>query len=122
MQAGPVLGPFTRLGVFRAWGRPRAGPWGLPALLLGPDGLLCVSDRHPSPAAFLSSPLSCLGSELSRTEAGLLAGPSQAAPHGPARAGASLQGARLAAGKPFSGTLGISAAGCGGPWPCFHRV
>ena len=35
------------------------------------DGLLCVSDRHPLPAAFTSSPLSCLGSELGRTEAGL---------------------------------------------------
>ena len=96
---------------FRAWGRPRAGPRGLPALLLGPDGLLCVSNHHPSPAAFMSSPLSCLGSELSRTEAGLLAGLSQAAPQGPARAGASLQGAHLAAGKPSLERLAVFSQG-----------
>lgn len=106
---------FTRVGMFRAWGCPRAGPRGLPALILCPDGLLCVSDCHHLPAAFTSSPLSCLGSELGRTEARLLAGPSQAAPHGLAGAGASLQGV-------FSGTLGVSAAGCSGPWRCFHGV
>lgn len=78
--------------MFRAWGRPRAGPRGLPALLLCPDGLLCVSDRHPLPAAFTSSPLSCLGSELGRTEARLLVGPSQAAPHGLAGAGLRCKG------------------------------
>lgn len=47
---------FTRVGMFRAWGRPRAGPRGLPALLLCSDGLLCVSDRHPCPQPSRAAP------------------------------------------------------------------
>ena len=114
---------FTRLGLFRAWGQPRAAPSGSPCTPPGSWMACCVCPTvTPCPQPSQAAPFPAWDLSWTEQRLGSLAASWGAAPHGPTGVGASVQGAHQAASEPVSGPPGVGTAGCSGPWQCSYSV